>query len=153
MRNNIFEETHADTQTIVHWNITNNLPKLGLKTFYQRSITTSGASTVSNEQAWGDTIGKKEEGVLRIACRNINSMPMSASNSKNLELVEDMKVGEIDLIGLSEVNISWRHLPPEDQYKERFRGCFESLNIVLANNQDKEHKERRQLGGNAILTP
>jgi hypothetical protein len=89
------------------------------KSFNQGSLDAGQVKSATNENHWGDPMQTKEKGIFRIACRNIKSIPMNQSNTRNEELILDIQKGEFDIIGLSEVNVAWQNIESENQLKER----------------------------------
>ncbi len=93
----------------------------------------------------------KQENTFRLAFRNINSLPTQKSDHKNLQLVQDIRGHQIDLMGMSEINLAWHNLPFHDQIHERFRGMFEFSKIVCAHNRDKSFDLQQQSGGTMMI--
>jgi Reverse transcriptase (RNA-dependent DNA polymerase) len=121
-------------------------------TLVQTSIATQHRSSALNHQHWGDSLRPKSSHSLRIAFRNINSFPMSAANSRNLELTKDINDGGFDILGLGETNIAWNRLPEADSLKERFRGTFEAANYNASHNSAIDWTAKRQSGGTLTVT-
>jgi hypothetical protein len=94
----------------------------------------------------------KEKGIIRVACRNIKLVPMNQSNTRNEEIILAIHNGEFDIIGLTEVSVAWNNIETENQPKERFKGCFETVYIVTSNLAYKESKEKRQYGGTLSIS-
>jgi hypothetical protein len=53
---------------------------------------------------------------------------------------------------LAEINLAWHNIKGEDQLKERFRGCFESLHTVNSYNKDHTWTQQQQIGGTLMMT-
>jgi hypothetical protein len=106
----------------------------------------------SNCQPWGDTMGDKQDGTLRIAFRNISSLPAHIPNSKHDELLFDIKQAQFDLIGLVETNVCWQHVNVHDRPHNRFKPAFENVHVSYSNNtHNLQTFEKRQQGGTMIL--
>jgi hypothetical protein len=93
----------------------------------------------------------KPPGIFRLGFRNINSLPVQRSDSKNLQIVLDVKSLQLDCLGVTEVNLAWQNLPYVDQMEERFRGMFEFATYTSANNRDPTFHERQQSGGTMMI--
>ena len=84
--------------------------------------------------------------------RNVNSLPTQKSNSKNNQLIQDIRNAQLDCLGVAEVNLAWQNLPFHDQLKERFKGSLEFAHYTTANNQDPSFQGEKQSGGTMIIT-
>jgi exonuclease III len=106
----------------------------------------------TNDMAWGDTLERKETGTLRFAFRNVNSLPAFAAHSKNDELIQDIRKAQLDIFGMSEININWSRIQACDQLRERFRGCFEAIHLCTSHNLRSDSQDKRQIGGTCMFT-
>jgi hypothetical protein len=61
----------------------------------QSSLRTNNLQS-SNDKPWGDSLTLKQDGIVRIAFRNIKSLPSSATNNRNDELILDINQGQFD---------------------------------------------------------
>jgi hypothetical protein len=114
--------------------------------------TINAAQQTDNSNFGGHPLPKtKADHIFRLGFRNINSLPTQRSDPKNLQLVQDIKEAQIDLMGLTEINLAWQNLPLVDQIRERFRGLFEFSKIVSANNRDKTFDTKQQSGGTMMI--
>ena len=84
--------------------------------------------------------------------RNVNSLPTQKSNSKNNQLIQDIRNAQLDCLGVAEVNLAWQNLPFHDQLKERFKGSLEFAHYTTANNQDPSFQGKKQSGGTMLIT-
>ena len=70
------------------------------------------------DEYWGDNIDQnKREDVLRIATVNINGLPKHTTHPKYGILRESISQLNIDIIGLSELNIKWDRIYPTNRMK------------------------------------
>lgn len=59
---------------------------------------------------------------------------------------------EIDVVGLSEVNVNWKYLPFHDKPYERFRGSFEYQKLYWSHNElIAASRDKYQPGGTFML--
>ena len=107
----------------------------------------------SNNLPWGDDLLIKDSKVIRIAFRNINSFPIYANDTRNLEFVSDIKQGSFDIYGLTETNIAWNRLDRSALPSERFRGKFEAAHWISSNNTQTadDTKQIQQSGGTMLV--
>jgi hypothetical protein len=73
---------------------------------------------VDNKQPWGDSYTNKAPTDLRIAFRNVNSIPQRATDSRNTELQADINELQTDLYCAAETNIAFNLLPDIDLPRE-----------------------------------
>jgi hypothetical protein len=58
---------------------------------------------------------KKPDNICRIGFQNVDSLPKSIPNSKHEELVASIRSEMFDIMGMTETNLCWQHLPEEFQ--------------------------------------
>jgi hypothetical protein len=92
----------------------------------------------------------KSSGIIRLGLRNLNSMPLRKSHSKNEQILRDIVEGEFDIMCNTEINVAWHNVTGEDTVQERFSGRMEIGKFVTSNNRDKEYKEKFQREGTMI---
>jgi hypothetical protein len=108
---------------------------------------------VPNHSAWGHSIKSKPTNTLRIAMRNINSLPVSLPNSKHEELLNDITSNKIDIMGIVETNLCWPHLYIEHRPYARFKNGFEHVHTTFAyNTHNVSICDNRQAGGTLQLS-
>lgn len=117
----------------------------------QMSIRNSTSPILNNMKSWGDSLETKSHEHIRVAFRNINSLPPISTHVKNKEMIKDLYDAKIDIFGCSEVNLNWRVLPYQDRPHERFRGIFESFKLSWSHNEDPEFDDRYQIGGTLMI--
>jgi hypothetical protein len=67
---------------------------------------------------WGHQIPIKKEGTLRLGLRNVNSLPINKSHSKNAALINDINEGQFDILCATEINLAWKNISADDALKE-----------------------------------
>ncbi len=108
-----------------------------------------------NSQHWGNRISdcKTHPTNLRIAFRNIRSLPSSLPDPKHDQLISDILSSQTDIFGMVETNLFWPHVNDSAKPLNRYKPSFEKLNIALSYNcNHPNHFETRQPGGTLILT-
>ena len=82
---------------------------------------------------WGHRRSVVSELDFRIGMVNVGGLPVDdTSNTKMKEIHLYVSKLNVDVIGLSECNVSWRNLPVQDRLQERTRGWWESIQINSA---------------------
>ncbi len=117
----------------------------------QQSLVPRERNNVSFDHPWGHSMPIKTETHFRLGFRNINTLPIQATNVKNDLLVQDIRENDFDLFGISETNIAWQNLPVRDRIHDRFCGKFEFSKFVSSNNKDTSFQEKQQSGGTLII--
>ena len=110
-------------------------------------------NTHSNNLPWGDDFLIKDSRVMRIACRNINSFPIHANDTRNLEFASNINQGSLDIYGLTETNVAWNRLDRSALTSERFGGKFEAAHWICSNDTQTadETKQIQQSGGTMLV--
>ena len=106
------------------------------------------------EEYWGDNIDQsKGEDVLRITTVNINGLPKNTTHPKYGILRESISLLNIDIIGLSELNIKWDRVYPTDRMKQRTASWWQNpTNCSYAYNYKDLSQSTYQPGGTAIIS-
>lgn len=68
---------------------------------------------------WGDRIGQKQPDTLRIALQNFNGLSGRTNDPADESLPRWVNQAEIDIFGISEVNLWWPQVRKELQFDER----------------------------------
>jgi len=84
--------------------------------------------------------------------QNINGLPASVNNPKNDSLKETMINHQIDIMGLSKINIAWHKAPGQTRMGERTVEWFEARQVSIAWNQTDQQTSINQFGGVALLS-
>jgi hypothetical protein len=122
-----------------------NINNRGNSRLIQQSI--DGKNTNTNLDVWGHCMPKKTDGVIRIGLKNINSLPLNPSHSKNDSFINDIVKGVFDIFCATEINIAWKNISNQSQIAERFRGKLEFAKYITSYNNDDQYKEQFQRGG------
>lgn len=110
------------------------------------------SSEIRNE-VYGDTITLRQERILRIAQININGIPESKDEEKNVQLRQAINDYDLQIVGLSETNRCWHLLEEDNQWRNRTKGWWETSHSSIAYNvQDGELSTSFQPGGTTVLS-
>ena len=108
---------------------------------------------LSSPSSWGDsTEHATSSALLRIATLNINGLPKESRHVKNSLLREAIASHNIDIIGLSEINIKWDRLYPSNRLKQRASRWWESCHCNYAYNYHDLSTATYQPGGTALFS-
>ena len=77
------------------------------------------------DERFGDKLLPLDENTLRIGYININGLPDYNEHSKNKLLFESLSNLNPGIMGMSEINRCWRHIPHEHGWTDRTRGWWE----------------------------
>ena len=116
---------------------------------------TPGNHRTSNGGAWGHRLKKKNRHTVRILLHNTCGLGTDASSKiASIKLAKLKKLvieHEVDIIGLTEINIDWRRTTTT--CKDRFHGWFQHNKICTAHNTktSKELSTPFQPGGVASI--
>ena len=102
---------------------------------------------------WGDSLEHDTSSSrLRIATININGLPKHTSHVKNGQLREALALYNIDVLGMSEINIKWDRIYPTQRLKQRISHWWEHCHCNYAYNFRDLSTAVYQPGGTALLT-
>jgi hypothetical protein len=101
-------------------------------------------------EPWGNSLQNKQMNVIRIGFRNIRSLPISITEDKNQQLCDDIKSGQFDVFGMSEINLAWHRLSYESLPSRRFRSLLDTSKFVFGNNRHDLNCSNKQKGGTMI---
>ena len=93
----------------------------------------------------------KSDSTFRVGFRNINSLPMQATDIKNDIIIRDIRQYNFDVFGMAETNVAWQHVPQRDRVYDRFKGKLEFSKFVSSNNKDPEFIDKQQSGGTLTM--
>jgi hypothetical protein len=139
------KNVHKDDNEKTWAQIVRELPRQ----YIQQSIRTSNKTNKGTW--WGHQMPSKKEGHLRLGLRNINSLPINSSHSKNSIFTAEIMDGNFDIFCATEVNVAWSNLSEKDKCSERFRGHFEFAKIITSNNKDNTYSDKFQRGGTLMV--
>jgi hypothetical protein len=103
------------------------------------------------DSTWGHQRPINKEKVLRIGLKNINSLPLQSSHSKNTILTSDIISGNFDIFCATEVNLAWHNVTTNLKVNEHFRGHFEFAKIITSINKDRLYTDTYQRGGTLMV--
>lgn len=103
------------------------------------------------DEWWGHRLQKKEQNVVRICALNINGLGLSRNSVKNHDIRQHMELEEVDIMGISEVNIHWDKVEQRDSIWERTEGWFENVSVSPSYNVHDPNASRDQPGGTLML--
>jgi hypothetical protein len=107
-------------------------------------------NTIS-DKLWGHHMPQKMENTVRIGLRNINSLPLKSTHSKNDIFIQDIMNGQFDIFCATEVNLAWQNLDGNNKLYERFRGKLEFCKYITSNNKDPTYRDQFQRGGTLTM--
>ncbi len=113
------------------------------------------SSSCSNSSFWGHHLLETptSSNSTRIAFRNINSLPPSLPDPRHDQLLQDLRTGQFDIIGIAETNLRWHRVPNQDKPRQRFKSAFEHTHVAYSYNlQDYDYLDKRQSGGTMIIS-
>ena len=103
------------------------------------------------ESEWGDKMGKKTN-EIRVAFQNINGLPKSKQHPKNKDFVEMEARLQVDVLGISEVNLYWPKVDVQDQLQARTREWWQTSHTNKAFLNEEGISSHFQPGGTAIMS-
>jgi len=89
---------------------------------------------------------------INIMFQNINGLPIQAQHPKNESVRDTMLRHNIDILGISEVNIAWHKVRGKARLGEQTAEWFEARHLTQAWNQTDQITEQSQFGGVALIT-
>jgi len=87
-----------------------------------------------------------------ICTLNINSFPLSPKHPKLAALRSFIHTQQLDIIGLSEINVNWNQFSPHPRINHRVEKWWETVNCTYANNIYDTIQSVYQPGGTTILS-
>jgi len=104
---------------------------------------------------WGNTMGKKQDTMLRIAFQNIGGFQQDEEMALKLEALRRFIMEkDVDIFSFTEANTCWDIVPETHQPVRRTRGWWEKSQWTLTHNQTKLRDNEKlvyQPGGTGIL--
>ena len=94
----------------------------------------------------------RDENSILFTFLNVNGLPQQATKNKNRTIRNFINYNNIDVFGLSEVNLNWSLLPTKDQWQERTIGWWEDSRVSMAYNTEDEATQSYQPGGCMQIT-
>ena len=119
----------------------------------RRNTRHNDETTRSEEnEGFGDNLFPLDENTLRVGYVNINGLPDFNDHSKNSILFEAISSLNPGIMGMSEINRCWRHIPYDHRWADRTRGWWESSNSCVSYNRKDCNTSTYQPGGNILLS-
>jgi hypothetical protein len=119
------------------------------------SITQTTISFINEQEPdvelYGDSISKKEKGVLRLLLQNVSNVPEEKTHYKSRQLVETLTNLDVDIMFLNEVGLIWDKLPPHQQWHDRTESKIKTLALFNWNTKDIKSNSCHQPGGTGII--
>ena len=112
----------------------------------------SMVDTGVDSQFFGDPLTHKPDHLFRIFLLNIGGISKSKSNPKNQALQQLLSTHQVDVCCLTETNVHWKLLPPEERAHSRFQHWFENLHVKAAYFESYPFTDWYQVGGTCILS-
>ena len=100
---------------------------------------------------WGHWLKQKNQNRVRICAVNINGIGLSRDSVKSHNIRQFMELEDVDIMGISEVNIHWDKIGQKDGIWERTEGWFENISVSPAYNTHDPNASRDQRGGTLML--
>ena len=102
---------------------------------------------------WGhDSRIKNKHHQFRITTANINGLPQNKHHPKYGLIRQQVHTHQIDILGLSEINLKWNQFSPYDRLSQRTSKWWENTNCRYAYNSHDLSTAKFQPGGTAILS-
>ena len=102
--------------------------------------------------SWGDNIKQKHKHHFRLLTLNINGLPQQRNHPKYGTLREQVANCQIDIIGMSEINLNWSKFSTYDRLPQRTSKWWENTHCSHAFNSHDVSSSKFQPGGTAILS-
>jgi len=107
----------------------------------------------SRSKTFGDHIGEKDIGHIRIVSQNINCLGVVPyNNPKQDRAINWLIRHEVDIIGWQEVGIAFHMLPHSQRLSERLQDPRWAKHCVSSTNNKHEKVEKFQYDGTAVAT-
>lgn len=126
----------------------NNLNTTQLNsTLNASSVETNTPIETDNSSQFGNRPDIKYNDNLRISFVNANGVPQLPSHEKNDAIFQFFHRHSIDILGMTEVNRNWRHLPESHNWHNRTRTWWESSKSSISYNTNDSSSTAFQPGG------
>ena len=110
-------------------------------------------NTEDGTKPWGDDSRiKNKHNHFRLTTININGLPQHRSHPKYGSIREQVHTHQIDILGLSEINLKWNQFSSYDRMAQRTSKWWENTNCRYAYNSHDVSTSKFQPGGTAILS-
>ena len=110
------------------------------------------ANQVSNQLSWGNNIHHKHKAHFRILTININGLPQLRSHPKYGTIREQVIKCQVDILGMSEINLRWNKFSTYDRLSQRTSKWWENTHCQYAYNSHDASTAKFQPGGTALIS-
>ena len=104
------------------------------------------------DDGWGDPLDNKESGMIRVVSKNICGIKLIKNNQKEIYLKNWIKLREIDILGVQEVNVNWSRMEQEDRALSRMKSMNWTYITGATSHNKHEKRHKFQYGGTMSLT-
>ena len=94
---------------------------------------------------------KKNNNTIRICFQNMNGIPLYSSHNKNGKICNFLTSNSIDILAMSEVNVCWHKINPEERWNERTLKWFTKSKSSFSYLHHDPLADRFQRGGVGIM--
>ena len=108
--------------------------------------------TQEDSHFFGDPLTYKPDHLFRIFLLNIGGLSKSQNNYKNQALKQILINNKVDVCCLTETNVHWKLLPPEERLNSRFQYWFENLHVHGSYFASYPYADWHQVGGTSLLS-
>ena len=112
-----------------------------------RELPAHGPPEGLESEAFGDEIIYKQDDMMRIGFLNINGIPQSNDDIKNINTKAAIDICDLDHVGFAEVNHQWAAIDIDHQWQERIKPWWEHSKSIEAYNHKDIHNNPFQPGG------
>ena len=110
------------------------------------------ANQANNKLSWGNDIQHKHKTHFRILTININGLPQVRSHPKYGTIREQVTKCQVDVLGMSEINLRWNKFSTYDRLSQRTSTWWENSHCQYAYNCHDVSTSKFQPGGTALLS-
>jgi hypothetical protein len=96
---------------------------------------------------FGDFPTRKEDNTLWLCFQNIGGIPSRTGQAKDDYLQTGINKYDIDIMGITETNVSWDNIPETDRLYNRTKHWWRNSHLITANNLHTKEQTKKQCGG------
>ena len=145
------DETQKETKKKTNVTIASQRQLINTNGIMELSRNQSSA-LAANKDSWGDKMGEKKDGFLRLASRNIGGIGVYAGNSKEEELKTWIVNSEFDIFGLQELNLNVSKCRDRERIGERMKSpAWEFFKTATGHNKHYTGNKKMLYGGTVLL--
>ena len=94
----------------------------------------------------------KNSMTMRLIFQNVNGLPTTPKHPKLDSIQSFMALNQVDVMGMSEVNVAWHTIPTNNRLHSLTSEWFETRHLSIAWNTHEDPLSTRQIGGVALIT-